>query len=380
MLFKDVIGQENVKLSLRETVQRGRISHAQLFEGEEGSGNLALAMAYAQYLLCNSRTPQDACGVCGDCHKIQKMNHPDLHFVFPVNSTKKAEKNPISSTFFENFREVVLNNPYVTEYQWYQALEIENKQGNISKYEADDIIRKMSTKAFSAQYAVLILWLPERMNVQASNMLLKLVEEPPENKIFLFVTRNSNQIITTIKSRTQRIRVPRISDEDLAQALCTKFNFTREKVSEFVHVAQGSYSRALEFIEMDEDKHEQFDRFRELMRLAVQPRVEAKIEILKWAERIAKFNREQQKSFCINAQRLLRENLMIHEGLQDITYLSGEELEFSKKFSPYIHQKNVPVLYKLFNDAYRHILQNGNGQLIFTDLVLKIGKLITKEG
>ncbi len=379
MLLKDVIGQADVKKLLRDNINTGRISHAQLFEGAEGTGNLPLALAYVQYLFCKNKTEDDACGTCNDCHKIQKLIHPDVHLVFPVNSTKKDEKNPTADTFIKDFRDIILQNPYMTEYQWYLHLGIENKQGNISKYEAEEIIRKMNIKPFEAQYGVIILWLPERMNVQASNMLLKLVEEPPENKLFIMVTQNANQIIATIRSRTQRIKIPRIDEASLAKAITDKLQYTPEKSLELARVAQGSYSEVLNLVEMNVERQENFENFRDLMRLAVQPRVEAKIQMLKWAEKMAKYNREQQKSFCVNAQRMIRENLMLHQNLEQITYLAGEELEFSRKFSPYIHFRNSPILCQLFNDAHRHIIQNGNGQIIFTDLVLKMGKLISKE-
>ena len=373
MFFRDIVGQGKLKEKLVSTVVEERVSHAQLFEGAAGYGSLPLALAYAQFISCTNRNGDDSCGVCPSCIKYNKMVHPDLHFVFPVNSSKKhkeSEKHPISNHFLTSWREIVLSKKYFTEDDWYEPVSID-KQGNISAYEADNIISKLSLKPYEADKKTMIIWLPERMNDKAANRLLKLIEEPPENTIFLLVTESPNRILPTIYSRVQRIRLSPICDEDLAAALASE-GYDEKDVFSASRLGKGDYISAKQVLAISGAEKEHFNNFVMLMRLSY---INDVLKLLDWAETAAAMSRERQKSFLVFTERLLRENFVLNVN-PDIVYLGFEELEWAKKFYRNINESNIFGLYRLINDCIPQIAQNGNSKIIFTDLVLKIKELI----
>lgn len=359
-----------------QTVHDGRISHAQLFWGAEGSGNLPLALAYAQYLNCTHRTAVDSCGVCPSCHKIQKLIHPDLHFAVPVNATKSITGDKlITDNFLPQWRDAVTGNPYLTEAQWYEALDIENKQGRISVHEATRIIEKLNFKPFESEYKILLLWLPERMGHEAANRLLKLVEEPPDKTVLLFVSENPNHIIKTILSRTMPVHILPIDTPSLEAALQQREGLPEADAVKIARLAGGSYSQALTIVRNSGEENEFFAWFTFMMRNAYADKY---LDLFEWTEELAKTGREKQKKFLLYAQHLLRESFMLNRSAPNVAYLMGEEEQFAQKFSPFVNERNVEGLFQELNLAHDHIAQNGNAKMVFTGLFLQIGKLLRR--
>jgi DNA polymerase-3 subunit delta' len=370
MLFKDIVGHEAIKDRLIQTVAEQRVSHAQLFLGPEGSGSLPLAIAFAQYLNCTNRQPDDACGECPSCQKFQKLIHPDLHFVFPLVSSLK---NPVSESHMEPWREQLLTQPYFSQNQWVARLGAENKQGFISKDEANHILRKMAYKTYEGEYKVLILWLPEKLNAYAANALLKLVEEPPEKTIFLLVSEQHERILPTILSRTQMLRIPKIGKLDLARALHMREGVPQDEAADMAQLADGNYVLALEHIRESTETREYFEQFVALMRMAFKRDIAS---IVSWVDKIHSWGRERQKAFLTYALRMLRENFMLQQKQTQLAALTKNENNFAAKFHPYIHEQNVFQLNAEINEAIADIEMNGYGKTILLDLALRIVKLI----
>jgi DNA polymerase-3 subunit delta' len=374
MFFRDVIGQKEIKKKLIQTVVDDRISHAQLFSGPEGSGNLALALAYAQFISCNDRQENDSCGICPSCNKYLKYIHPDLHFVYPVNKTEEVTKNdPVSDDFIFKWREMLLENPYSTLFQWYDKIGIENKQGIINTKESSEIIRKLNLKTFESDYKVMIIWMPEKMHPTSANKLLKIIEEPFENTVFLLITENPEQIIPTILSRTQILKIPGIEESALFEALKSKFQLSDEELQDTIRLSEGSYNKAIEFIQRSEETEMNFDRFATIMRLAY---IRNFVGIFEWVEQISALVREKQKNFLIYALRLIRENYQLNMGNMNLVRLSAKEKEFAGKFSAFINHKNASQIAEEFNKACLHIEANAYARIVFFDMALKLVKLI----
>jgi DNA polymerase-3 subunit delta' len=371
MQFKDLVGQKELKKKLVSTVRDGRVSHAQLFEGSMGYGGLPMALAYAQFISCRNRS-DDSCGTCPSCIKYNKLIHPDLHFVFPVNTTKKIKDKPVSNDFLPQWRKIVLERKYFTEQDWYEFIGIENKQGIISSHEAEKILTKLSYKPFESDYKIMIVWLPERLNQTSASRLLKLIEEPPEHTVFLLITENINRILPTIYSRTQRIRLQPLKEDDIVDAL-KKMNFTYQEIFTASRLSEGNYIQAIQSLQVSESAKMNLDNFMQFMRLSYRNDI---LGLLDWAESMAALGREKQKSFLRFAERMVRENFILNKKVEDIVYLGFDELEWARKFSAFINDKNVAELYKQLNICIPHISQNGNAKIIFTDLALKVKELI----
>lgn len=381
MQFKDIVGQHQVKQRLVKSVKDDRIPHAQLFVGLEGTGKLALAIAYAQYIACQNRGEDDSCGACPACHKFQKLIHPDLHFVFPVNESKKSEDDDEKSSgknsdaHIQLWRETLLESPYLSESEWYSLLGLENKMGIISTSEGSEVIKKINLKSFEAEYKTMIIWLPERMNHYAANKILKMIEEPPGKTLFLLITENPENIIGTIRSRTQIIKIPPIAREDIATALIERFQQSPSQAQDISRVANGNFQVALSMVSSDE-VNPFFNIFRDLMRSCYSKNI---LALLSWVETVSALNREKQKELISYSLRIIRESFMLNLGLEDIVYIAGEEEAFSKNFSPFINGKNVVRIYSELNLAMEHISRYGNASIVFTDMTMKLVKLINKN-
>ncbi|MDR0419095.1 MAG: DNA polymerase III subunit delta' [Prevotellaceae bacterium] len=374
MQFKDVVGHTELKRRLIQAVKDRRISHAQLFVGKEGVGALPLALAYAQYLSCQNPKDDDSCGDCPTCHKFASLVHPDLHFVLPVGSKKSK---PITNWFIRDWRKAFSQNPYITEQQWYDIIDMENKQGVISVAEAESIIAKLNYKAYEGKFKVMIVWLPERMNAQAANKLLKLIEEPPQQTVFLLVSVNKGGLLKTILSRTQQISVPPIDKNSIAEALEKRHSISNSVAKSVASLSEGSYIDAIHLAQNSNEKQKYFEQFVYLMHQSYASSPDNVLNLLHWAEDMASFNREKQKRFLLYAERMIREIFILNQKVEKVVYLGGEEATFSAKFSPFINSKNVARLYEEFNLAYLHISYNGNAKMVFTDLALKLMKLIS---
>ena len=376
MQFADIIGQSALKRHLAESIDRGRISHAQLFTGAAGTGTLPLAIAYAQYLNCPNRKDGDSCGVCPSCHQIAQLAHPDVHFVFPVNKQgKKSGEVVLSSDFMPLWREIMADTKgYFTREQWYDRLDLgKTLQGLISAKEADEIIRRLSFKSFESEYKIMIVWLPETMNEEAANKILKILEEPWEKTIFLLVSERPDRLLQTILSRTQEVAVPRLTVEDL-MPMATGDEQQRRNMA---RLAAGDLieMRRLAGGEEDAVRAESFEMFCRLMRLSYNDK---HLELIDWADDMAQLTREQQRSMLLHSARLLRESYMLHAGLGSISYLWGEEAKFCNNFAPFIGNQNIEFLIGEIESAMRQIGQNGNARIVFTHFALAVSKQINR--
>jgi DNA polymerase III subunit delta' len=374
MFFKDIIGQDKIKQRLIQSVKEQRISHAQMFTGPEGTGKLALAIAFAQYISCRNRSENDSCGTCPSCHKYQKLAHPDLHFAFPVFPLKPGHK-PVSDDFIHKWRAMVLASPYFTLSQWLGYVDNENAQGLIYEKESDLITRKLNLKSFESEYKVMIIWLAEKMNPSCSNKLLKLLEEPPDKTLFLLITEDEEAVISTIRSRTQLIKVPFIDNDSMRKALEAMNEIPVEKTEDIIRLANGNYLRAKEFLNPDESSSYFFERFQEMMRFAYTREV---FELTRWADEMAGLGRDRQKAFFRFALRMVREYFVMNLNKPELVYINEEEREWGKKFAPFINEKNIIPFAKEFELGIQHISMNGNPKIIFLDTALRMVRLIKK--
>ena len=364
MYFKDIIGQEEAKRRLLQEVAEGRVAHARLLCGPEGSGKLPLAVAYARYLCCTNRQGDDACGTCPSCVKFNKLVHPDVHFVFPV----KASSN-VSDDFIREWRNLLLQTPYFSFPQWMEAMGVENQQPLIGVKESDEITRKLNLKSSAGGYKVMIIWLPEKMNVQSANKLLKLLEEPPRQTVFLLVSEQPETLLATIQSRTQRMELRKLPEGVVAATLQEKYGLQPADAANIAHLADGSMLKALEAIHISEDNRLFFDLFVSLMRLSYQRKLR---EMKLWSEQVAALGRERQKGMLEYCQRMIRENFIMNFGRNEMLYLSPEERNFSVNFSPFVNENNIFGIMEEISDAQKHVEQNVNAKMIFFDMALRM--------
>ena len=384
MLFKNIIGQEATKNQLRQAVREGRIPHAQLFTGISGIGKLQLALAYAQYLNCPHRTDEDSCGTCPTCLQFQHLQHPDLHFVFPI-----VGSDEVCDNFLDSWRKIILDKHYFDLEDWHEALGVETKQSMIYEKESGEILRKLSLKAYGDGYKVMIIWQPEKMNATTANKLLKLFEEPAEKTVFILVSEHPEQLLATIQSRVQTIRVPRLETETIAAALM-QHGADSTKAHDISRIANGSYLAALKKMDESEENQQELRDFIALFRDAYtvgvlrdpQKKYDSLKRLRQWAIDMAdpKVGRERQKHFLQYAQQQVRENFIRNAGQPELNYQMEAEREFSVKFAPFIHSGNVESIMQQLDLAERQIEQNGNAKMIFFDLCLQMIVLIKKKG
>ena len=384
MRFKDIIGHETLKRHLAESIDKGRISHAQLFSGAVGVGTLPLAIAYAQYLNCTSRHDGDSCGECPSCIKMQQLAHPDLHFVFPVNKQgKKSGEVVLSADFMPMWREMVEESGgYFTRQEWYDRLDLgKTLRGIISAREADEIIRRLQFKSYESEYKITIIWQPETMNDEAANKILKILEEPWDKTLFLLVSERTDLLLPTIISRTQEVAVKRLQNEDLMELgremVQTGAQIDEQQLLNTARLAAGDVIEWRRLMGGTEDamRKEAFEKFCSLMRLSYNDK---HLELMDWADDVAQLSREQQRSMLLHAARLLRERYMLHAGLGQISYLWGEEAKFCQNFAPFIGNQNIEYLISEIESALRQVSQNGNSRIIFTHFALAVSKQINR--
>lgn len=376
MKFSKVIGQEDVKQYLLRSVKEQRISHAQLFSGPSGTGKLALAIAYAQYISCKDKQENDSCGTCSSCVKFNKLAHPDFHFTMPLASTKRVTKAEqlVSSTFMTEWREFVLDNPYAGLNEWFAKIGVENKQGNINVHESAEILRKLSLKPYEGEYRILIVWMPEKMNAQCANKLLKIIEEPPQKTVFLLITEDPEELLPTILSRVQMVKVPAMSDEDIAGGLKAQFELDDKQLRHIITLSEGSYFTAVKMAEHDESAEFHTDKFVEWMRWCYAMKVS---ELLEFSEEMAKSGRERQKVFLNHAISILRKALLLNFDVNDLVKIADDsEQDFLTKFAPFVHGANTPDLIAEFDKAVYHIERNAYAKIVFMDLSIKIHDLL----
>lgn len=370
MQFGKIIGQEQVKKRLIRSVKENRVSHAQLFLGPEGCGKLALAIAYAQYVCCENKKENDSCGLCRSCIKFEKITHPDLHFIYPISATKDKQ---VSSAFINDWRELVLNQECYTGIEdWYKAIGLETKQGIINANDCNEVIKTLGLKAYESEYKIMIIWMVEKLFHSAAPKLLKILEEPPDKTLFLLICEDHEQVISTIISRTQIIKIPRISEKDMVHALIEKHKLSPKRAHDISRMVEGNYIEAKRMADDNQDDFN-FITLRDWMRICYKDNIP---EMIKRADEIGRIGREKQKDFLLNTIRLLRESILISSGAKDLIKIDGEEQKFASGFAPFIHPKNAENIINEFNDAVFHIERNANARILFLDLSLKIAELI----
>lgn len=367
MYFRDIIGLNDIKKHLIESVQKGFVPHARLFYGQEGVGKLPLAIAYARYLNCSNRGNDDACGRCPSCQKFDKFAHPDLHFVFPVIKSK------ISDEYLPEWRTFLSNNKYFTLNDWLSFIKAENAQGLIYSKESEEIIRKLNLKVYEAKYKIMIIWLPEKMHESCANKLLKMIEEPPKNTVFLLVAENLEEVIPTIRSRCQPLNIRAIGREEMVSAIQQNYGIEERDAQTIAHISNGSFTNAIKIIQSENDRSYLLSLFQEMMRASYSRKISSIKEI---ANKISQIGREMQKSFLLYSMRLFREYFVYNLNEPEMVYLNREESLFGERFAFFINENNIQELNDEFSLAYRQIEQNGNAKIIFLDLCLKITMLL----
>lgn len=376
MKFSEVTGHGELIARLRANVDSGRVSHAQLITGECGQGTLQVALAYVQYLHCSNRQGGDSCGLCPSCVQLSRLAHPDVHFSFPIINPSKT---PTSDSFLEEWRELATQSDAIfDEHDWYEAIGAGNSQGIIPKKEADNIIRKLSFKAFEGERKSVIIWLPERMNREAANTILKILEEPWDGTLFLLVSEHPEALLSTIISRTQSVSVGRIEPEELAAWATRHAGVSAEAAAAAARVADGNILTLRRALGSGSDMAgDNFELFTRLMRLSYSNR---HLELFEWAEQVASLSREGQKNLLEYSLGLIRESYMLTAGMESISHLWGKERDFCLKFAPYVANHNIEALIAEIELALRDIGQNGNPRMVFTHFALAVSKLIALRG
>jgi len=376
MLFNQIIGQEHIKNHLKKSAENGRIPHAQLFVGKEGSGTLPMAVAYAQYLLCNFSSDADACNL-----KCNKLQHPDLHFAFPVTTNDVVKKHPVSNLFLEDWRDFVENQPYGSLFNWLQHIGVENKQGLINVDEAEDVVKKLKLKSFEGGFKVMIIWMAEKMNIAAANKLLKLIEEPPEKTVFILITENEEQIINTIKSRCQALHFPVLAEQDITNALIVNHQVEDKKAANIAHQAEGNFNKALHLLHNDSSDLVFEEWFIAWIRTAFKAKGNATVvqQLISWSDTIAKTGRETQKRFLEYCLQFFRQALLMNYKSDQLVFMETKTNFQLSKFAPFVHSGNILEIEKEISEAIYHIERNGNAKIILLDLSMKLTRFLHKK-
>lgn len=373
MLFKDIQGLDSIKNTLIQSVKNNHVAHAQLFHGNVGSANLALAWAYATYINCEDKQENDSCGKCASCSKMGKLIHPDFHHIFPTATTKKV-KEADSESYMPLWRDFLKQSPYKTLADWLEFIGVEgNKQGNISAEEARKVIQKVSLMAYEAEYKILIIWQPEQLNQSSANALLKILEEPPSKTLFLLVCNNANKLLATILSRTQRIAIPSFSDDDIVQYLVAKLAVDDRRAKQIAYLSEGNLSKAVELSTAQEnDQHSWFANW---MRMAYKPDISS---LVKLADTFDAFPKEQQKGLIEYSLSVFRDLLLWQNGANSLVRLEGDELTFVQNFSKAVKQEAIEAVVQELNDAHYHLERNARAKILHLDLSLTIARLFKK--
>lgn len=381
-MFSEILGHEHVKSHLIKTASEGRIPHAQLFAGPEGSGTLAMAIAYAQYLLCRN-TGSDNTGGNESCNvKFANLSHPDLHFIYPTVTTEDVKSKPKSTDFLADWRQFVSGNPYGSLFDWYQMLGVANKQGLIRVEDAAEALKAMALKSYEGGYKVMIMWMAEKMNTETANKLLKLIEEPPQKTVLILVAEDEEDIIATVRSRCQVLRFGRIPETVIADSLVAAGKCDMMMARKIARQAQGNYSKALHLLQEDDEEKPFEEWFVQWVRAAFRAKGNATAinDLIAWSEQIAGLGRETQKKFLLYCTEMFRQALLLNYQATSLVYveprISGFKLE---NFAPFVSGNNIQEIYSELSNALYHIERNGNAKLILTDLSIKLTRLIHKS-
>ncbi len=376
MQFQEIIGQDAVKRKLISTIHENRVSHAQLFLGPSGSGKLALAIAYAQFINCNNSSETDSCGVCPSCQQFAKLAHPDLHFSYPIIIRKSGEnKKVVSKDYLKEWREYLLEKHFFPELiEWYSKMETEKKQGVIGADECNDIIKTLSFKSYEGKYKVMIIWRAELLYHSAAPKILKILEEPPEKTLFILIAEKQEQIISTILSRTQTVKIPSLDDQSMANTLSAQFGYSPDQVAPMIRIASGNVNKAINILEESISGEFSSAEFREWMLLCYQRKYKALSDFVGKTSRKSRPGQKQLLSFGLT---LSRNCLLSRYGRQDMLAIADQEEEkFTQNFSKFINEKNALTFAGLFEEAISHVDRNGNAAVVFMDVSLKVARLL----
>ncbi|HLV14611.1 MAG TPA: hypothetical protein VKY41_05475 [Xanthomarina sp.] len=382
MLFSEILGQEYIKNHLIQSADNGRVPHAQLFVGPEGSGTLPMAIAYAQYLLCKNTEGENTGGNESCNIKFKNFSHPDLHFAFPVATNDKVKKHPVSNLFLEEWRELLSEQPYGNLYDWYKKLGIDNKQGQIGVDEATEVLKSLSLKSYEGGFKVMIIWMAEKMNTAASNKLLKLIEEPPNKTIFILITEDEEQIINTIRSRCQALHFPPLAEDVIKEALIRNYNLEQAEATRIAIQANGNYNKACDLVYQDSEDTTFETWFIFWIRSAFKAKGNkaAIHDLISWSDDISKTGRETQKQFLQFCMVLFRQALLLNYQADSLVYIETKTKGFElQKFAPFVHGGNILEITQELQDAIYHIERNGSSKIILTDLSIKLTRLLHKK-
>ncbi|MBO0591288.1 DNA polymerase III subunit delta' [Cellulophaga sp. E16_2] len=381
MLFDSILGLSHIKNHLVSSAQAGRIPHAQLFVGSEGCGTLPMAIAYAQHILCesseatNEQTKQ-ACHI-----KCNTLTHPDLHFAFPVANSDKVKSRAVSDNYIQDFRVFVKEQPYGNLFDWYRLIDIEKKQGQIGVDEAQEIVKKLSLKSYEGGYKICIIWMADKLNISASNKLLKLIEEPPDKTVFILIAEDEEQIIQTIRSRCQVLHFPPLSEDAIANGLI-QLGIAQDQALRLANEANGNYNKALDLMNNDSEDLVFEKWFVQWVRSAFKAKGNktAIHDLISWSAELAKTGRETQKKFILYCIAIMRQAMLINFNAKELAYMRIHVDGFDiNKFAPFIHENNIIEITEELERAIYHIERNGNAKIIFTDLSIKLTRLLHKK-
>ena len=382
MQFSEILGQEHIKSHLTKSADLGRIPHAQLFVGPEGSGTLPMAIAYAQYIICSNQNAEnsgsnEACNI-----KFQKISHPDLHFIYPTVSTEEVKTKPKSIDFITEFRQFLEQNPYGSLFDWYQMLGVKNKQGEIRVDDAQEILKSLALKSYEGGYKIMIIWMADKLNIAASNKLLKLLEEPTDRTVFILISENEEDIIQTIRSRCQVLHFNGLSEKVIAEALISKENIESKTALKIAHQAQGNFNKALQLLQPDSESVFFEKWFVDWVRAAFRAKGNAAAiqDLIQWSEQIAGLGRETQKKFLHFCIDMFRQALLLNYQTPSLVYMEPQVEKFKlENFAPFVNGNNINAIFKELSDAMYHIERNGNPKIILTDLSIKLTRLIHQK-
>jgi DNA polymerase-3 subunit delta' len=382
MQFSNLLGQDHIKNHLTKSATLGRIPHAQLFIGPEGSGTLATAIAYAQYILCKNNSNENSGGNEACNLKFSHLAHPDLHFIYPTVTTEEVKTKPKSIDFIAEWREFVKTNPYGGLFDWYKALDVQNKQGFIRVEDAQEILKTLALKSYEGGYKIMIIWMADKLNIEASNKLLKLLEEPLDQTVFILISENEEDIIQTIRSRCQVLHFNALPETVIAEALVSREKTAPELATKIAHQAQGNYNKALHLLHEDGEALPFEEWFVNWVRAAFRAKGNAAAinDLIAWSEQIAGLGRETQKKFLLFCIDMFRQALLLNYETPGLVYMEPKVEKFKlENFAPFVNGNNINDIFRELSDALYHIERNGNAKIILTDLSIKLTRLIHKK-
>jgi DNA polymerase III subunit delta' len=382
MQFSQILGQEYIKSHLIKSASTGRIPHAQLFVGSEGSGTLPMAIAYAQYILCANVAVENSGGNASCNLKFETVSHPDLHFVYPTVTTEDVKTKPKSLDFITDWRQFLAENPYGSLFDWYKMLGVQNKQGEIRVEDAQEVLKSLSLKSYEGGYKIMIVWMADKMNIAASNKLLKLLEEPSDKTVFILITENEEDLIQTIRSRCQVIHFNGLSETVITDALVVRAQIETKLAMKIAHQSQGNYNKALHLLNDDSDDAPFEQWFVTWVRAAFKAKGNAAAiqDLILWSEQIAALGRETQKKFLDFCIEMFRQALLLNYEIPTLIYIEPTVEKFKlENFAPFVNGNNINDIFKELSDAMYHIERNGNAKIILTDLSIKLTRLIHKK-